>query len=136
MNLTQPINCLTFNLQRAARSLARELDQALKPVGLSAQQFTSLGFLSGGQSHSTTKLAELLGTDRTTVTRNMNVLRNKGLVEQAEDDDQRINAMQLTPLGEQLFQQALPLWRDAQQQVLAKLKTTDAADFIGSLRQL
>ncbi len=134
MDFTSPINCLTFNLQRAARALNRRLDGALAPVGLTAQQFGAVAMLAGHGQLSTSRLAELVGAERTTVTRNMALLREKGLVEPADETDRRVHALKLTARGYETFQAAMPLWREAQNASLADLAGADAEAFLDTLR--
>jgi hypothetical protein len=44
-DLASPAACLCFNLRRAARLIARDLDGALKPAGLGSAQFAVLAVL-------------------------------------------------------------------------------------------
>ena len=46
MDYTNPKNCLTFKAQRVARTMGRQMEMALKPVGLTNQQFTTLTILN------------------------------------------------------------------------------------------
>jgi DNA-binding MarR family transcriptional regulator len=136
MDLAQPSNCVTLNCLRASRALVRRLDAALAPLGLSAQQFSAIAVLAGHGKASTSKLAELLGADRTTVTRNMTILRKKGLVEQVPHEDQRVNALQLCAAGRKMFDEAMPLWRSAQKAALARLGDVDPDALLATLRKL
>lgn len=136
MDLFQPFNCVTLNCLRASRALARRMDAALAPVGLSAQQFSAMALLAGFGQVSTSKLAELLGADRTTVTRNMTVLRKKGLVEQVQHDDKRVNALQLSAVGRKTLDEAMPHWRSAQESALGRLGDVDSAALLATLRKL
>ena len=66
-------DCSCFNLRRAARRVTQVYDHALAPSGLKATQFTLLVVLEGadaGEGIAMTRLAEKLGMDRTTLTRN------------------------------------------------------------------
>lgn len=136
MDLMHPINCLTFNLQRGARTMSRRLDAALAPLDISAQQFSALAMLSGHESLSTTRLADLTGTERTTITRNMGVLRRRGLVEAAETEDARVNALQLTQAGRSTLLAALPLWREVQEQTIMRLGADNTEQVIALLKGL
>lgn len=137
MNVNDPRNCLTFNLQRAARVMARRMEAALAPVDLSAQQFSALARLYGHGSLPTSQLAELTGTERTTVTRNLARLEARGLIQPDDTEtDRRINAWDLTETGRALIQEAFPLWRAAQADALAEVKGIEADAFLTALKNL
>ncbi len=116
--------------------MARRMELALAPLELSAQQFTTLALLAGHETLATTQLADLLGTERTTVTRNLNLLVKRGLIERAQEDDRRVNAMRLTRKGHAVYQQALPLWEDAQVSAMRRVKDVDASQLLTSLKKL
>ena len=64
-------------------------------MGLGAHQFGALALLVGYGALATSQLAELLCAERTTVTRNLAILRKRGLVEEAPSADRRVKAVQL-----------------------------------------
>ena len=136
MDFFQPSNCITLNCLRASRALARRMDAALGPVGLSAQQFSAMALLAGFGKVSTSKLADLLGADRTTVTRNMTILRKKGLVEPVQHEDKRVSALQLSDVGRKTLEEAMPLWRLAQGSALGRLGDVDPVALLATLRKL
>lgn len=133
---TTPQNCLTFNLQRAARRLAREMEAALEPEGLSAQQFATLTLLAGLGPQPMTKLAEHVGADRTTLTRNVNVLKRRGLLEDAAADDPRAHCLQISHAGRACLDRALPRWRAQQERTLARLGEDRAQGLLEAARLL
>ena len=75
--------CAGFNLRRASRAVTQHFDHALAPIGLRATQFTLLGALALAAPVSTNELARGLVMDRTTLTRNLRLLRDAGLVQPA-----------------------------------------------------
>ena len=71
--------CLCLHLQRAARAIGRRFDEALRPVGLSNQQYSLLVSLNRPQPPKMGDVAELLAMDRTTLTANLKPLERRGL---------------------------------------------------------
>lgn len=130
MNFSDPINCLTYNAQRIARSMGRQMEMALQPVGLTSQQFTTLTILKYNQSVATSELANMMGVERTTMTRNIEQMRGKGWLELVKADDRRIKAFQLTDIGKDLQAKAFPLWQAQQVKFLENLGVEKATDFI------
>lgn len=116
MNYTNPKNCLTFKAQRVARTMGRQMEMALKPVGLTNQQFTTLTILSSMKTVSVSDLADMMGVERTTMTRNIEQMRKKNWLEQVPAKDQRIRAYEITKAGKDLYGKAVPLWQ-AQQEI-------------------
>lgn len=116
----QPTNCVSYRLRRAARVAGKAYDAALRPVGLRNTQFTMLASLDRFGPSSIGDLAERLATDATTLTRNLDVLVRRGLVEDivAAAEDARVRTVGLTAPGEKIYREALPLWRQAQKHIL------------------
>lgn len=106
--------CFCLALQRAARAVARRYDLALKPLGITSGQFSIMTVVSGPEPLPLTKAARILGQDRTTLTRNVASLERDGLINTTTGDDERVRGLSLTPRGQQLMAEALPLWRRAQ----------------------
>lgn len=110
--------CAGFHLRRASRAVTQHFDHALAAVGLRTTQFTLLGALALGESVSTNELAQVLVVDRTTLTRNLRLLRDAGLVESRPGRAGREVRFGLTDAGRATLTRALPLWREAQQGIV------------------
>lgn len=105
--------CLCLHVQRAARSLARRFDEALRPLGLTNGQFSLLMALNRPQPPAMAPVAELLGMDRTTLTAALKPLQRRGWVSvEVDPDDRRSRRMSLTAPGHRTLGRALPVWRD------------------------
>ena len=63
--------CACANLRRATRLVTQSYDAALRPVGLRVTQFTILAVLAKRGQMRQSKLADILGMDGTTLTRNL-----------------------------------------------------------------
>jgi DNA-binding MarR family transcriptional regulator len=121
MDLTHPLNCVTFNLQRATRSLMRGFEVAAKDSGLTLPQFSTLSLLDGYGQLSVTGMAEKLGTDRTTLSRNLDVLARKGWIEDVPTEDGRLHVWSLTDAGRDKLAVALPVWQQYQAGLVARI---------------
>lgn len=117
----EPLECISYRLRRAARMAAKHYDDALRPVGLRNTQFTILNALAYLGHIGIGELAVELATDGTTLTRNLDVLVRRGFVENMPDEDGRVRRMGLTDAGRTVLDEGLPLWREAQEKVLAAL---------------
>ncbi len=109
-----------MNLRMTTRLIAQFFDQRLQPTGLKNTQFTLLVVLRQHAPVSITRLAELLGMDRTTLTRNIRILKKDGLIEEQSADDARVRLLTLSEGGETLVTKATPYWRQAQAEFLKR----------------
>ncbi|WP_051334473.1 MarR family winged helix-turn-helix transcriptional regulator [Bradyrhizobium sp. Ai1a-2] len=109
--------CVCLGLNRAARATSRRYDAALKPIGVTSGQFTILSALKRDKPMPISDMADLLGMDRTTLTRNLRPLETFALVAiQPDAGDRRIRSLTLTAKGRTLLKEAVPLWRTAQRE--------------------
>ena len=81
--------CLCLHAQRAARALGRRFDLALKPVGLTNQQFSLMMALNRPEPPPMGPVARLLAMDRTTLTAALKPLSARGWVSIEPDPKDR-----------------------------------------------
>jgi DNA-binding MarR family transcriptional regulator len=111
--------CAAGRLRRAARVMTQRYDEALVPSGLKVTQLPILVALGLYGPLPLKRLAEALGLDRTTLTRNLRVLEQPGLIDITHDEiDARIRLASITEEGRRRLGQALELWQGVQDEVL------------------
>ncbi|MBO9433735.1 MarR family transcriptional regulator [Ruegeria sp. R13_0] len=104
--------CLCLHLQRAARSIARRFDEALRPLGLTHGQYSLLMALNRPGAPRLGELAKFLAMDRTTLTANLKPLERRGLLKmQPDSSDKRSRRVDLSDAGRDLLVRAVPVWR-------------------------
>jgi DNA-binding MarR family transcriptional regulator len=128
--------CAGFNLRRASRAVSQHFDRALAPVGLRMTQFTLLSALALGGSVTTNDLSRALVVDRTTLTRNLRLLRTAGLVTVNASQSGREQRLTLTPAGREALARAIPLWRIAQDSLLEAFDEARWPAFVTDLATL
>lgn len=94
--------------------MTQRYDEALRPVGLRSTQFTLLATLRATGPLALTALAERAVLDRTTLARNLAVLRRGGLVRVRPGADARVRMIEITEAGASRLDWAMPRWREAQ----------------------
>ncbi len=134
MNATEPTNCTCFNLRKAARAVTQMYDQALKPTGLRATQLSLLFSVERTGPRGMAELAEQLVMDRTTLTRNLKPLLDRGLLKSVEGSDRRRRPIAITAKGRAALAQALPYWREAQARMTGGLGRVRWGRLLGDLR--
>src|SRR5580698_2577182 len=104
--------CLCLHVQRAARTLARRFDDALRPFGLTNGQFSLLMSLNRPEPPSMGPVASLLAMDRTTLTAALKPLERRGLIKVSpEPTDRRSRILRLTAKGMSLLVDAAEVWQ-------------------------
>lgn len=128
--------CACANLRQTARLVTQAYDDALKETGLHCSQFTLLATLAQIGPSGMRQLAEALGMDRTTLTRNLQALQRDGFVEDQPNGDKRRRQLAITPRGIAALEAAVPLWEQAQKRVVAVLGSDQFGDLLGTLKRL
>jgi DNA-binding MarR family transcriptional regulator len=122
--------CACANLRRAVRVVTQFYDNALRPSGMRATQFTLLQALNEMHEASQKQLAELLEIDSTTLTRTLAPLRRKGWLHSEAGTDRRELRLSLTREGKRRYDRALPYWQTAQKGLEQALGKRDLSQFI------
>lgn len=117
--------CACANLRRTTRLVTQFYEQALRPAGITGPQFTLLQALTLAPGISQKQLAELLGTDSTTLTRTLALLRKRGWLNTRPGEDRRALRLGLTKAGAREFERALPYWLSAQKKLKHALGEVD-----------
>ncbi|WP_424810810.1 MarR family winged helix-turn-helix transcriptional regulator [Roseococcus sp. YIM B11640] len=128
-------DCLAFAARRAANLISRVYALHLSPSGLEPSQFLILNVVASHSTGSARELADRLGIERSTLTRNLARLLEGGLLVSAPGEGRRIT-YRLTPAGREKLAEALPLWAAAQAAVTARLRPGVAEAARDSLDEL
>lgn len=116
-----PSVCVAYNLRRVSRQVTKFYQEKINVSGLQGTQFPLLLAIKLNQPISITELAGILTIDRTTLSRNLKLLEKKGNIFMgAQEQDNRQRTVALTAQGLELFDIALPLWQEAQDDIVSK----------------
>ncbi len=119
LSLCSQCHCLAA--RRRARAVTRHFEAGLRPHGLRATQFSILAALALSGSLPMGELAELLGLERTTLTRSATLLARNGWLRADRSADGRERPLLLTASGRRKLEAAYPAWKAAQDSVAAQL---------------
>jgi DNA-binding MarR family transcriptional regulator len=108
--------CTCFHLRRASRLTTQLYDRELAAVGLSLNQYSILR-RSERQPRRLGELADELGMDRTTLTRNLKPLLQAALLQQTRGEDARQRLIGITEQGRARLLAARPHWQKAQRHI-------------------
>ncbi len=111
--------CVCFHIRKSARAITQLYEDALRPTGLRATQFSLLVAIRVMGTATINGLAKALVMDRTTLTRNLKPLEKHGFVRiMPGKGDRREREVTLTLTGQEILSEALPLWRTVQESVI------------------
>jgi DNA-binding MarR family transcriptional regulator len=103
--------CLVLNTIAAARTLLRRFDGQLKPFGVTVQQFSLLAAVRSHPGEPVMALAQHILMDRTSLTRNLDLLERKGLVRRLAGVKGNARLCELTEAGDTVLDRLLPEWQ-------------------------
>jgi len=125
--------CACFNMRKVTRAVTQFYDRTLEPTGIRATQFTLLVALTSTKGKTLTEIADSLVMDRTTLTRNLKPLEKLELITTTQTLDKRSKAYVLTEKGEQTVERCIPLWEQAQSNIVNSLGEETYQDVVGKL---
>ena len=106
--------CAGWNSRLAARRVTQFLEKRMTGSGLTIAQFGLMAQIAAASDDTLGTLAERLGFDQSSLSRNLHALEREGLVEIAVvERDQRKRAVWLTENGARRLEAAMPNWRSA-----------------------
>lgn len=117
VDLSDTKDCHCLAARRRAREITRRYDEALRPHGLRATQFSVLAALALKGPTPLGELADVLGLERTSLTRSADRLADDGWVADAESADGRVRRIQLTADGRETIEAAYPAWKRVQDEI-------------------
>lgn len=110
--------CTCFRLRRAARQVSQVYDRELAAVDLSLNEYSILRHAERGTCQ-LGELADSLGMERTTLTRNLRPLLEAGWLRETRGEDARQRVISITSSGRKRIANAKPHWQRAQQAIEA-----------------
>ena len=104
--------CPCFNLRPMARRLTNDYNGALKISGINSTQIPILALINIYDQIETTKIANLLNLESSTIRRNSSLLIKKKLIRIVKRDING-NLLKLTEKGYKKLKETLPTWRES-----------------------
>jgi len=116
--------CIALRVRRMSRIITRIYDDALRPLGLTASQFTLLTSLAMQDGVTASEVGFDLDIEKSTLSRNLKRLLALGLITMDPPAGRRGRGLHLTEKGVEAIRAAYPLWRATQ----AKAEQTFGGD--------
>lgn len=116
-----PRGCTNFKLRQLLRSVSRLYDAELSHAGLKTTQFSLLNHVESLGPIAPGALAQRMGMDASTLTRNLKPLQAQGLLDNGPGADARSRSIRITEPGRAKLAEARRYWKTAQLQLNALL---------------
>lgn len=128
--------CPGYNLGKAYKNVTRLFEEEFRASELTLPQFAVLVNIGVTESATASEVAERLGSDLSTISRTMDIVVRRGLVEERRGQDRRVRVYRLTPEGQRTLNEALGQWKRAKRRVLAHVDSRSWHATLTSLHQL
>jgi DNA-binding MarR family transcriptional regulator len=124
------------SFRRTSRALTQLYEQALRPLGLRAAQFTILQALELAGEVSQAQLGEMLVMDSTSLTRTLPIMVRQGWIAERRGKDRRERRLRLSSAGEAKLRRALPVWEKVQSRLQGQVGQQAWNDLLQRTRQI
>lgn len=123
--------CIAGRLRLINRVVTNIYDDALRPLGLKISQGNILILTGKMGVASPVQVCEYLQLDISTLSRNVELMRKNGWLEEVPGEDARSHPFRLTAEGRRLIEKAIPAWEKAQ----AEARELLGDDFVSLLNK-
>jgi len=113
--------CIAMRIRLLNRVVTKVYDDYLRPYGLRTAQMNILVAVSFMKSATPSEIERRLYLEKSTVSRNVDRMRQRGWLEFVPGKDGRSHQLQLTPQGGKLLSKTITPWKQAQQKAEAFL---------------
>jgi DNA-binding MarR family transcriptional regulator len=107
-------HCIASRLRSLNRRITNLYDSTLRPLGLKISQLSILVAVAKFGLAQPRQLCRRLQLDTSTLSRNVERMRDRGWLEAVPAEDARMQPLRLTARGRQLLDRAVPAWKQAQ----------------------
>ena len=128
---------LGYHLRRAQSAVFQDFAATMNGANVTPGQFGVLALIEANAGLSQTRLAEILGIDRSTLVAVIDKLEHQGLVERAaRPNDRRSHALKLSRQGQSRFVSLARLVKKHETRIARQLSTRERATLIELLQRI
>lgn len=126
---------LGFKINQTANKLNNKYNQLLQSFDIAPEQRATLEIIKYEADVNQTKIANILGKDKTTISRTLNTLENKNLITKSQID-KRTNLIQLTQKGEDILNDSFSSVRDFRKKLTSNLSEEEINQLVSLLEKV
>lgn len=117
----QPQFCINAKVRKLHHQLDAIYQARIRPFGLKGSMLSILFLVGKNKDIHQKTLAEKLGLDQSTISRDLKKLVEKGWVRVKKGKDARFSELELSPDGFELLEEVSPVWEATHQEIEALL---------------
>ena len=118
-----------FKINQTANKINNKYTQILQSYNIAPEQRAVLEIIKYESDVNQTKIATILGKDKTTISRTLNTLETKGFIKKSQKD-KRTNLIEITPEGEDILDKCSVYVKDFRKNLSSKLKEEELEELI------
>ncbi len=111
---TTAATCLSTRVRQLSRIITRIYDDAMRPLGITASQYTLLAQLASRDGITAVEIGYELDIEKSTLSRNLKRLLALGHIVMDPPAGRRGRGLHLTPKGALVLKDAYPIWQNCQ----------------------
>ncbi len=124
--------CLATRVRQLSRIITRVYDDAMRPLGITASQYTLLAQLAARDAITAVEIGHELDIEKSTLSRNLKRLLALGHINMDPPAGRRGRGLHLTPKGQAILKEAYPIWLEAQKRAV-NVMGADSRDVLDAL---
>lgn len=125
--------CIATRVRQLSRIVTRVYDDAMRPLGITASQFTLLTQLASRDGITAVEIGGDLDIEKSTLSRNLKRMLALSLITMDPPAGRRGRGLHLTPKGQAIIKEAYPVWLSAQQKAVSFMGPETRATLDGLL---
>ena len=126
---------LGFRINRTANKINNKYNHLLQTFDIAPEQRAALEIIKYESEVNQTKIANILGKDKTTISRTLNTLENKNLITKSQID-KRTNLIQLTQKGEEILNESFSSVKNFRTNLTSKLNEEELKQLFSLLEKV
>jgi len=111
---TTGATCLATRVRQLSRIITRVYDDAMRPLGITASQYTLLAQLASRDGITAVEIGHELDIEKSTLSRNLKRLLALGHIVMDPPAGRRGRGLHLTVKGQTVLKDAYPIWQQSQ----------------------
>jgi MarR family transcriptional regulator, transcriptional regulator for hemolysin len=119
-----------------SRSYTKKLNEQLAPLNIFHAQWSVLYYLHQAGSATLVEISHYYHVEKPTITRTVNRLYERGLIEQISTEDKRERRIQLTDLGAHMYEECQLVVNHFEQSIMGSIPQKDIKQTEQTLLQL
>ena len=118
-----------FKINQTANKLNNKYNQLLQEYDIAPEQRATLEIIKYETDVNQTKIANILGKDKTTISRTLNTLEKKGFITKSQKD-KRTNLIEITLKGENILNNSSTKVNSFRKNLISKLNDDEVTNLI------